>query len=202
MDFGRPISILLLIGTVVLIMLPCDALEFVVGGKDGWVLHPSEGYNHWAERNRFQVNDTLYFKYKRGNDSVLVVSSEDYNSCTTIKPIQSLSDGNSTFKFDRSGPFFFISGIADRCNAGQRLIVVVLAVRPKVAPPAPGALPPTPAPATTPTSPSLAPGTSAPGTPVPAPSSPTSGSARQWKLGGGLVGVMVMTLGHVIVGLI
>jgi len=36
-----------------------QAYNFFVGGKDGWVLHPSEKYNHWAERNRFRVNDTL-----------------------------------------------------------------------------------------------------------------------------------------------
>jgi hypothetical protein len=36
-----------------------QAHKFLVGGKDGWVLNPSENYNHWAERNRFKVNDTL-----------------------------------------------------------------------------------------------------------------------------------------------
>jgi hypothetical protein len=36
-----------------------QAYKFFVGGKDGWVLDPSENYSHWAERNRFQVNDTL-----------------------------------------------------------------------------------------------------------------------------------------------
>lgn len=35
------------------------AYKFDVGGKDGWVLKPSEDYNHWAGRNRFNVNDTL-----------------------------------------------------------------------------------------------------------------------------------------------
>jgi hypothetical protein len=33
--------------------------KFYVGGKDGWATNPSERYSHWAERNRFQVNDTL-----------------------------------------------------------------------------------------------------------------------------------------------
>lgn len=39
--------------------LSSDAYQFVVGGKDGWVVNPSENYNQWASRNRFQVNDTL-----------------------------------------------------------------------------------------------------------------------------------------------
>ncbi|XP_022140349.1 early nodulin-like protein 1 [Momordica charantia] len=105
-----------------------EAYKFVVGGKDGWVFNPSEPFNHWAERNRFQVNDTLYFKYQNGTDSVLVVSKDDYFSCNTKNPIVSFQDGDSIFKFDRSGPFYFISGNADRCQKGQKLIVVVLAL--------------------------------------------------------------------------
>ncbi|KAJ4845598.1 hypothetical protein Tsubulata_005729 [Turnera subulata] len=120
----------------------CQAYNFYVGGKDGWVLNPSENYSHWAGRNRFQVNDTLLFKYKKGSDSVLIVSKEDYYSCSSKNPVQSLTDGNSTFKFDHSGPFFFISGMPDNCNKGQKLIIVVMAVRPKTPSPAPLAAPP------------------------------------------------------------
>ncbi|XP_012479682.2 early nodulin-like protein 1 isoform X1 [Gossypium raimondii] len=113
--------------------------KFYVGGRDGWVVSPSENYNHWAERNRFQVNDTLFFKYKKGSDSVLLVTREDYFSCNTKNPIQSLTEGDSLFTFDRSGPFFFITGNADNCKKGQKLIVVVMAVRhkPQQQPPSP-----------------------------------------------------------------
>ncbi|XP_038684053.1 early nodulin-like protein 1 [Tripterygium wilfordii] len=106
-----------------------QAYKFWVGGKAGWVLNPSENYNHWAERSRFRVNDTLYFRYKKGSDSVLVVTKEDYFSCNTTKPLQSFTDGESTFKFDRWGPFFFISGQSNNCNNGQKLITVVMAPR-------------------------------------------------------------------------
>ncbi|XP_062150966.1 early nodulin-like protein 3 [Alnus glutinosa] len=108
-----------------------QAYNFFVGGKDGWVLHPSEKYNHWAERNRFRVNDTLSFKYKKGSDSVLVVTKEHYYACNTTSPMQTLADGHSIFTFGRSGPFFFISGSGKNCQKGQKLIVVVLAVRNK-----------------------------------------------------------------------
>ncbi|XP_022748933.1 early nodulin-like protein 2 [Durio zibethinus] len=144
-----------LLFVIVLSFLICSTqgYKFYVGGKDGWVVSPSENYNHWAERNRFQVNDTLFFKYKKGSDSVLLVPREDYDSCNTKNPIQSLTEGDSIFTFDRSGPFFFISGNADNCNKGQKLIVVVMAVRRK-----PQELPPFPSPssvvpATTPVSP-------------------------------------------------
>lgn len=73
----------------------------------------------------------VVFKYKKGSDSVLVVNKEDYYKCNTTKPIMSMVDGDSMLKFDRSGPFFFISGNPGTCEKGQKLIVVVLAVRHK-----------------------------------------------------------------------
>lgn len=72
---------------------------------------------------------------------MLVVTKDDYFSCNNKKPVQSLTDGESVFSFDHSGPYFFISGNADNCNKGQKLIVVVMAVRNKSqhheAPPSP-----------------------------------------------------------------
>ncbi|KAG6637326.1 hypothetical protein CIPAW_11G170700 [Carya illinoinensis] len=106
------------------------AYNFYVGGRDGWVLYPSESYSHWAERNRFQVNDTLVFKYKKGTDSVLVVNKDDYYNCNTKNPIKKLEEGDSDFQFDRSGPFFFVTGKDQSCEKGQKLIVIVLAKAP------------------------------------------------------------------------
>lgn len=36
-----------------------EAYRFYVGGREGWVENPKEGYNEWAGRARFSVNDTL-----------------------------------------------------------------------------------------------------------------------------------------------
>ncbi|KAE8668188.1 hypothetical protein F3Y22_tig00112344pilonHSYRG00151 [Hibiscus syriacus] len=121
----------LLIAMMLCFLTSTQGYKFYVGGRDGWVVTPSENYNHWAERMRFQVNDTLFFKYKKGSDSVLLVAKEDYFACNTKSPVQSLTEGDSIFTFDRSGPFFFITGNADNCNKGQKLIVVVMAVRHK-----------------------------------------------------------------------
>jgi hypothetical protein len=44
----------------VLMAATCDAgRDFYVGGHAGWAPNPAEPFNAWAERNRFQVNDTL-----------------------------------------------------------------------------------------------------------------------------------------------
>nr|XP_009759584.1 PREDICTED: early nodulin-like protein 1 [Nicotiana sylvestris] len=93
-----------------------QAYTFHAGGKNGWILKPFESYNHWAERNRFQ----------KGHDSVLIVHKDDYIKCKKNKPIHAFKNGHSKFKFPKSGPFYFISGHADDCKNGQKLIVVVL----------------------------------------------------------------------------
>ncbi|KAF9610584.1 hypothetical protein IFM89_023378, partial [Coptis chinensis] len=117
-------------------LVSSQAYDFYVGGKDGWVVKPSESFSHWAERNRFQVNDTLVFKYKNGTDSVLVVNKQDFDQCSTSNPVSKMDDGNSKYKFDKQGPFYFISGNLTNCQNGQKLIVVVLTPRNK-SPPAP-----------------------------------------------------------------
>ncbi|KAH7651374.1 Cupredoxins domain-containing protein [Dioscorea alata] len=107
------------------------AYEFQVGGKDGWVLNPHESYSQWSGRNRFQVHDKLVFKYKKEEDSVLVVSKEDYDKCNVSNPIKKFDDGNSVFEFDKTGPFFFISGASGKCNQNQKLSVIVLSLKTK-----------------------------------------------------------------------
>ncbi|XP_027368802.1 LRR receptor-like serine/threonine-protein kinase GSO1 [Abrus precatorius] len=101
---------------------PC----FEVGGKDGWVVPKdnAQTYNQWASENRFKVNDTLRFKYE--NDSVMVVTEEEYEKCKSSHPIFFSNNGDTVFKFDRPGLFFFISGVSGHCNRGEKMIIKVL----------------------------------------------------------------------------
>lgn len=85
------------------------------------------------------------FKYNKETDSVVVVTKHDYEKCNAAKPIQKLDGGYSIFKFEHSGPFYFITGNKSNCEHGQKLIIVVLAVRNKN-PPTPFLPAPTPAP--------------------------------------------------------
>ncbi|CAO2205233.1 unnamed protein product [Urochloa humidicola] len=128
-----------------------DAREFHVGGRGGWAPNPAEPFNTWAERNRFQVNDTLVFRYNKDADGVVVVTPSHYDACNTTEPVLRLAGGGeSRFVFAASGPYFFVSADAARCKAGERLIVVVLAVRggntpssPTLSPPKSSSSPPT-----------------------------------------------------------
>ncbi|KAF5476239.1 hypothetical protein F2P56_007972 [Juglans regia] len=99
------------------------AYKFYVGRRDGWVLYPCKSYSHWAERNRFQVNDTL------GTNSMLVVNKDDYYNCNTKNPIKKLEEVDYEFQFERSEPFFFVTGKDQSCEKGHKLIVIVLVVR-------------------------------------------------------------------------
>ncbi|XP_073025553.1 early nodulin-like protein 21 [Primulina eburnea] len=117
-------SIILLTASVSHLVL---SFEFEVGEEGGWKIPTGkepETYNDWAAQNRFQIGDTLHFKYQ--NDSVLVVSSADYLNCNTANPISKFEDGSSVFQFDRSGFFYFISGQTGHCKSGQRLIIRVM----------------------------------------------------------------------------
>ncbi|KAF3437308.1 hypothetical protein FNV43_RR20061 [Rhamnella rubrinervis] len=104
---------------------------FYVTGKEfqlDWEVPKSrtqQVYNQWASENRFNVNDTLNFKYKK--DSVMVVSEEEYEKCHSSHPLYFSNNGDSTvFELDRPGLFFFISGVAGHCQRGQKMIIKVL----------------------------------------------------------------------------
>ncbi|KAJ3689219.1 hypothetical protein LUZ61_018383 [Rhynchospora tenuis] len=106
-----------------------------VGGEMGWVVpreKDDDVYNHWASLNRFQVGDTIYFKYK--NDSVMVVVEEDYNNCNSTHPIFFSNNGNTRYELDRPGLFYFISGEEGHCDLGQKMIIKVLDIPDNISP--------------------------------------------------------------------
>ncbi|XP_051125681.1 early nodulin-like protein 3 [Andrographis paniculata] len=156
------------------------AFEFKVGGGAGSWAVPSDPkaavYNQWAEKNRFQIDDTLLFVYDAGHDSVLHVTNDDYASCNKAAPLEKFIDGHTVFKLNQSGPFYFISGNGDNCRKNQKLVVVVMADRGKhksdevvfPPPPAPSLEIPPPSPATT--------GAVPPSLEIPPPSPATTGA--------------------------
>ncbi|KAJ0986437.1 hypothetical protein J5N97_004793 [Dioscorea zingiberensis] len=178
MGADKAFARLLLMAGLLMSTISCSqAYDFYVGGKDGWVLNPRESFSQWSGRNRFQVHDKLVFKYKVGEDSVLLVSKEDYDKCNVSNPIKKFDDGNTVFEFDRTGPFYFISGAPGKCNQGQKLSLVVLALKTKkvTTSPAPSPTSSSPSTSTSPSS-SASPASSSSSSPSasPTPSSQTS----------------------------
>ncbi|KAA3486802.1 early nodulin-like protein 3 [Gossypium australe] len=97
-----------------------------------WGLHNgtnAENYNQWAEKNRFQIGDSLVFTYTPNDDSVLQVNEDAYKNCSVESPLSSYTDGHTVFSLSHSGPYYFISGNKDNCEKNEKLVVVVLADR-------------------------------------------------------------------------
>ncbi|XP_059658402.1 early nodulin-like protein 6 [Cornus florida] len=104
-----------------------NSAEFEVNDEKGWIIPSStsnQTYNKWASHHRFQVNDTIRFKYEK--DSVLEVSDEEYSKCHSSRPIFFSNNGDTIFEFNRSGLFYFISGVSGHCERGQKMIIKVL----------------------------------------------------------------------------
>ncbi|XP_077242185.1 early nodulin-like protein 9 [Tasmannia lanceolata] len=117
---------------LLMLMHRADATEFRVGSTNEWKVPTDPNampYNKWAEMNRFQIGDSLLFVYQPDQDSVLYVNKDDYNNCNTEAPFLSFKDGNTSFKFNHSGAYYFISGVGENCNRNEKVAVVVMADR-------------------------------------------------------------------------
>ncbi|XP_057962171.1 early nodulin-like protein 5 [Malania oleifera] len=104
-----------------------SSVEFQVGDGTGWAVPNSEtgqSYNQWASENRFQISDTVHFKYQ--NDSVMEVTGEEYERCVSPRPSFFSNTGDTVFVLDRPGYFYFISGITSHCLDGEKMIIKVL----------------------------------------------------------------------------
>ncbi|WCJ22020.1 early nodulin-like protein 5 [Euphorbia peplus] len=102
------------------------SIDHIVGGDIGWTIpkKDAEFYNLWASNNRFNLNDTLYFKYKK--DSVMVVTKEEYKKCKPVHPLFFSNNGDTAYAVDKPGLLYFISGINGHCERGQKMIIKVL----------------------------------------------------------------------------
>uniref|UniRef100_A0A5B7BMB8 Putative early nodulin-like protein 1 n=1 Tax=Davidia involucrata TaxID=16924 RepID=A0A5B7BMB8_DAVIN len=127
----KAFHVLGLLSLLLLMIQKGGAYEFRVGGSN-WTV-PTDAnafsYNQWAETHRFQTGDTLLFVYPADGDSVLHVKKEAYTNCNTATCMEKFSDGHTVFKLDKSGPYYFISGVKDHCLKNEKLVVVVLADR-------------------------------------------------------------------------
>jgi len=100
-------------GFAICVQMFLASYQFRVWGPRGWIVptgNETETYNQRAQRNRFHVDDDLYFKYKKQEDSVLLVTQAAYETCNTSNPIAYYDDVNTVIKLRHSGPFYFISG--------------------------------------------------------------------------------------------
>ncbi|KAF5746917.1 mavicyanin [Tripterygium wilfordii] len=54
------------------------------------------------------------------------VTEEDYKKCNSSHPNYFSNIGNSLYRLEHSGAFYFISGVSGHCEKGQRMIIKVI----------------------------------------------------------------------------
>ncbi|CAL5193123.1 unnamed protein product [Lathyrus oleraceus] len=131
------------------------AKDFVVGDESGWTL--GVDYQAWAANKVFRLGDTLTFKYDADKDNVVRVNGSDFQSCTFPWSAPVLRSGHDTVVLTTYGRRWYISGFANHCKSGQKLVITVVPSQqlPWSPVPSPSASPspsPTPAPEAAPSS--------------------------------------------------
>ncbi|XP_045795611.1 blue copper protein 1a-like [Trifolium pratense] len=171
MALSRALFLLALIATIFSTM--AMAKDFVVGDKWGWRV--GVDYQSWAANKVFHVGDTITFNYVAGKDNVVRVNGSDFKSCLVPLTSPVLTSGHDTILFTTTGRRWYISGVADHCSIGQKLVITVLQPSSHLAlSPVPSA-----SPSPTPSSPVPAPEaveSDAQWSPVPSPSASSSPS--------------------------
>ncbi|KAG4173071.1 hypothetical protein ERO13_A11G035033v2 [Gossypium hirsutum] len=92
--------------------------KYEVNGDNGWIVpkHDNRTYNNWASTNRFIVNDTI---------------RKEYDKCQTSHPQFFSNNGDTDYKLDQPGLFYFLSRATRHCQRGQKMIVKVLGLPPE-----------------------------------------------------------------------
>ncbi|KMZ58846.1 Early nodulin-like protein 3 [Zostera marina] len=114
---------------LLLLLLPAFSLPFDVGDDSGWVVpndHNDSRYNDWASTNRFITGDTLRFRYRKKDSLMVVGTKKEYRDCNTSQPLYFANNGDTVYKLNAPGTYYFISGILGHCQDGERMIVKVM----------------------------------------------------------------------------
>ncbi|KAJ3693340.1 hypothetical protein LUZ60_008820 [Juncus effusus] len=120
---------LILCFTTLTMFVKSEAKQFIVGGDVyAWSIPATSSFslNKWAESNRFQIGDSLVWKYDPSKDSVLQVTRESYLNCNISNPMSTYKNDTTVVTLSHSGAYYFISGNADSCLKGEKIIVVVM----------------------------------------------------------------------------
>ncbi|KAF0915581.1 hypothetical protein E2562_036764 [Oryza meyeriana var. granulata] len=125
------------------VLLPAHAAatEHIVGDNNGWVL--GFDYAAWAATKQFEVGDTLVFKYKSPNHTVVEVGGADFNACNKPANANEWGSGEDRVALDKEGRRWFFCGVGNHCARNMKLKITVLAAGASApeAPPSPSSSP-------------------------------------------------------------
>ncbi|KAE8037963.1 hypothetical protein FH972_010512 [Carpinus fangiana] len=114
-------------------------------GSSVWSIPPSPHYyTNWSSSQSFRTGDSLRFGFETGNNDVIQVTRQEYESCTACNPIKVLNNGPAIVPLTERGVFYFISNFSNYCALGLKLSVKVHDCprrSPRTPPPSPSPLP-------------------------------------------------------------
>ncbi|KAF9591493.1 hypothetical protein IFM89_004547 [Coptis chinensis] len=90
--------------------------------EQGW--KPDYNYTEWSMKQRFYVNDWLYFGYDRKFYNVLQVNKTAYENCISEDPVFNVTGGAGRDVFELKKPvtYYFLSG-GGYCYHGMKVAV-------------------------------------------------------------------------------
>ncbi|WVZ62033.1 hypothetical protein U9M48_011823 [Paspalum notatum var. saurae] len=133
-------GVLLIVAAV--LTAPAFAADIVVGDDQGW--RPNFDYDKWVDGNEFFVNDTLVFRYAKGQHSVVQATEAGFAACSQANSLGVWTSGDDRVALNTSGQWWFLSGVNGDCSQGMKFNVTVLPEVELSLPPAPAPAPTTP----------------------------------------------------------
>ncbi|KAF5205890.1 Blue copper protein [Thalictrum thalictroides] len=106
------------------------AKSFVVGDNGGWTT--GFDYQAWAKGKKFKTGDELIFKYTKGAHNVHKVDGNRFQKCVKPPLKEALTTGNDVITLATPGQKWYICGVANHCNGGQKLTITVTGKAKKV----------------------------------------------------------------------
>ncbi|GMY07396.1 uclacyanin 1 [Fagus crenata] len=103
------------------------AMTHIVGRSFGWRIPANISfYQDWAKPKNFTAGDKLVFLYTTDLHNVLEVKKEDYDACTHKHVINKYDSGPTIFEVTKPGDHYFICGLKNNCQSGQKLSISVM----------------------------------------------------------------------------
>ncbi|KAM7478410.1 hypothetical protein LguiA_026623 [Lonicera macranthoides] len=131
MGFGKNAMVFLFMVVVEVSM--ASGVVYKVGDSLGWTNIGNFDYKAWSSNKTFHVGDTIVFNYNKQFHNVLRVTHQQFRDCNNTAPIATFTSGTDSFSVRRPGHYYFICGVSDHCQTGQKVDIRV----PKFPSPAP-----------------------------------------------------------------
>ncbi|KAB2618608.1 stellacyanin-like [Pyrus ussuriensis x Pyrus communis] len=101
--------------------------NYTVGDDLEWTIPPagSVAYSTWANTKRFQINDTIVFKWS-GSHTVAEVSKADYENCSNSNPLAFYDSSPASITLTSNVTRYFICTVGNHCSdLGQKVTIKI-----------------------------------------------------------------------------